>query len=181
MVVITLAVILTFSLSVNTSAYQLHKYELNGGVGNWGYSKRYYWIDSSASSITNIIDNAYSTWINTDNILRTPISWRKTSTKANGTVEFYTYNENDKSNGYTNFWRYENSIDPDKSNWGWCMVYYNNRYKAGQATIAHEIGHTMGLDENNSNPRTIMCQAAHDREVSRPQRDDLAGINKKYN
>lgn len=170
--------------SFNTFAatdYTLLKYELNGGVGNWGYTKRYYWIDTSASDIASIIDKAYNSWINTSDILSTPISWRKTSTKANGTVEFYTYNSADGNNGYTSFWLYSTSIDPDKQNWGWCTVYYNNRYNAGRATLAHEIGHTMGLDENNSNPKTIMCQASANRSVTTPRLGDLKGINKKYN
>lgn len=168
-------------ISSNAFAYNLLPHSLNGGVGNWGYSKRYYWVDSSASSRAGIINNAYSTWINTSNILKTPISWRNTTTKSDGTVEFYTYNSADGANGYTTYWRYNNSINPHNENWGWCQVKYNVHYNAGQATFAHEIGHTMGLDENNSNQYSIMCQEAYGRKVSSPQYDDLAGINAKYN
>ena len=174
-----------FSFTINTFAaarpYTLLPYSLNGGVGNWGYSKRYYWIDSSASGISNTILAAYNSWIYTSNILETPISWRQTTTKSSGTVEFYTYSSIDGSNGYTSFWRYSNAVSPRQENWGWCMIYYNNYYDAGQATIAHEIGHTMGLDENNTNPDTVMCQAAHNRRVTTPQLGDLQGINAKYN
>lgn len=182
---LSLVFIMLFSFTINTFAaarpYTLLPYSLNGGVGNWGFSKRYYWIDSSASGISNTILAAYNSWIYTSNILETPISWRQTTTKASGTVEFYTYSSIDGSNGYTSFWRYSNAVSPRQENWGWCMIYYNNYYDAGQATIAHEIGHTMGLDENNTNPDTVMCQAAYNRRVTTPQLGDLQGINAKYN
>lgn len=178
MVVSSLALVFTFS--IDTFAYNLLPYSLSGGVGDWGYTKRYYWVDSSASSINTTINNAYSSWINTTNILSTPISWRQTTTKADGTVEFYGYRASDGANGYTNFWKYSNQVSPKNENWGWCKVYYNYYYSGGQATIAHEIGHTMGLNENNGNKYSIMCQAGSGRKVTTPQYDDLAGINAKY-
>lgn len=174
-----------FSFTINTfaagSAYTLLPYSLNGGVGNWGYTKRYYWIDSSASDISNTIIAAYNSWIYTSDILATPISWRQTTTKSSGTVEFYTYSSADGNNGYTSFWCYNNAVNPEQKNWGWCMIYYNKRYDAGQGTLAHEIGHTMGLNENNTNPDTVMCQAGSGRRVTTPQLGDLQGINAKYN
>lgn len=185
-IVITLVLAFTMLFVFNTStfaaakAFTLLPYSLNGGVGNWGYSKRYYWIDSSASGISTTITNAYDSWINTSGILETPISWRQTTTKSSGTVEFYTYSSLDDRNGYTSFWRYNDSVNPNNENWGWCMIYYNNKYNAGQATVAHEIGHTMGLDENNTNAYTIMCQGFA-RKVTTPQLGDLQGINAKYN
>ena len=177
----TLTLILVFSFSIDSLAYTLMPYKLNGGVGNWGYSRRYSWIDSSASGISTTISNAYNSWINTSHILSTPISWRQTTAKESGIVEFYTYRASDSANGYTSFWRYSNPVSPYSENWGWCQIYYNSNYTGGQATIAHEIGHTMGLDENNSNSYTIMCQAGSGRRVTTPQYDDLAGINAKYN
>ncbi len=178
-----LSVMLTFLSTINVfaaSQYELFRYKLNGGVGNWGYNKRYYWIDSSASRIEDLITEAYHDWIYTSDILETPISWRETSTKSQGTVEFYTYKDDDNSNGYMNFWLYSTQVDADSQNWGWCTVYYNNKYSAGKATLAHEIGHTMGLDENNSNTRTIMCQEGAGRIVDSPRAGDLQGINAKY-
>ena len=184
-VAFVLVLVMSFAFTINafaaTRAYTLLPYSLNGGVGNWGYSRRYYWIDSSASGISNTILAAYDSWINTSDILSTPISWRQTTTKSSGTVEFYTYNSADNNNGYKSFWRYSNAVNPNEQNWGWCMIYYNNRYNAGQGTVAHEIGHTMGLDENNTNPDTVMCQAGSGRRVTTPQLGDLQGINAKYN
>lgn len=72
-------------------------------------------------------------------------------------------------------------VKPNVEDWGWCTIYYNTNYTGGQATLAHEIGHTMGHNENNSNQYSIMCQAGSGRKVSVPQYDDLAGINAKYN
>lgn len=155
-----LTIVLIFSFSIDSFAYTLLPYELNGGVGNWGYNKRYYWLDTSATNIRTPINNAYNTWINTSHILSTPISWGQTTTKASGTVEFYTYRSYDGANGYTTFWRFSDLVSPEVENWGWCQIYYNYNYTGGQPTIAHEIGHTMGHDENNSDPYTIMCQEA---------------------
>ena len=171
----------TVSTYAASKAYTLLPYSLNGGVGNWGYNKRYYWLDSSASKISDKILDSYNAWIYTSDILETPISWRRTTTKSNGTVEFYTYNNADNCNGYTSFWLYNDAVRPRQENWGWCMIYYNNHYNGGKGTIAHEIGHTMGLDENNTNPNTVMCQASSGRKVSTPKLGDLKGINAKYN
>lgn len=41
-----------------------------------------------------------------------------------------------------------------------------------KGTIAHEIGHTLGLDENNSNPNSIMCQTGSGRLVQTVQQID---------
>jgi len=177
-VVITLILI----TSISASAYNLFPYNLNGGVGNWGYNPRLYWIDSNADTISNSISTAYSSWINTSNILSTPISWRSTTTKSQATVELHTYNDsNSYVNGYTEFFRYSTQVSPFSENWGWCNIYYNTGNTGGLATIAHEIGHTMGLDENNTNTSSIMCQAAFGRTVFAPGYDDLSGINAKYN
>lgn len=59
-------------------------YTLNGGVGNYGYSTRNYWIDSSASGYTSLIDDAVSSWVHTTSRLgiTTPISLSRTTTKS---------------------------------------------------------------------------------------------------
>ena len=162
-------------------AYNLIGGRLNGGVGNWGRNTRYYWVDSSASNWNSEITAAYNSWINTNKILRTPISWAQTSTKSNGTVEFYVYNESDGACGATYHYRYSSKVNPTNENWGWCIVYYNSQYNVGKSVFAHEIGHTMGLNENNGDVNSIMCQYSHGRVARAPSYDDLSGINAMYN
>jgi len=176
-----LAFVILFNVCFDVTAYNLFDYELAGGVGNWGYNKRYYWVDPNAETITDLISNGYSSWIYTSAILSTPISWRRTFTKSEGTVEIHTYSSYDGCNGYADFFWYSTPVSPNYQNWGWCNIYYNTRYSGGVGTIAHEIGHTMGLDENNTNQYSVMCQASYGRLVNSPQYDDLAGINEKYN
>lgn len=56
---------------------------INGGVGNYGYTNRYYWIHNAFSSTYEAyIKKAVSQWVHTTDSLgvTTPISIKKTST-----------------------------------------------------------------------------------------------------
>lgn len=79
------------------------------------------------------------------------------------------------------------SVDPDESNWKYGQIYYNldnglekKDRKKIIAVYAHEIGHCFGLDENNTNKKSIMCQAAYGRSVTSVQSCDFEGIKKLY-
>jgi len=70
--------------------------------------------------------------------------------------------------------------------WGWGKITintYNTSSKSSwgkEGVIAHEMGHVFGLDENNSNPYTVMCQEGSGRAVNNAQAGDLRGINYLY-
>lgn len=49
-----------------------------------------------------------------------------------------------------------------------------------QGTIIHEMGHALGLNENNTNPNSIMCQLGSGRTVQRVQQVDNNAVNRKY-
>lgn len=87
----------------------------------------------------------------------------------------------DNAYGQTEFFMYNNSVSPYSQNWGWNKVtlskYYSPSYLKG--TIAHEIGHTMGLDHTGYQ-YAVMCTSRDGRHVTSPQYDDLSGVNAKY-
>ena len=86
---------------------------------------------------------------------------------------------------YYNSW--SNQMNPI-SKWRFTKVYINidaiAKYSSTQkqGMFAHEIGHTLGLTENNTNPNSIMCQAGYNRAVYTVQQCDntpaVAACNK---
>jgi len=48
------------------------------------------------------------------------------------------------------------------------------------AVTAYEFGHVLGLDENNSNKNSIMCQIGGGRKVNRPQKIDSEEVVELY-
>ncbi|MGI6005055.1 MAG: matrixin family metalloprotease [Christensenellales bacterium] len=49
-----------------------------------------------------------------------------------------------------------------------------------QATIAHELGHGMGLSHYNTWPASIMCQYVYGRTATRTNATDCGAINHIY-
>lgn len=189
-------------MSVPVFAYNVFGYTLNGGVGNYGYSTRHYWIDSSASDYTSLINNAVSTWVGTTARLNitTPISLENTTTKTSSYFDVYMYELQGASNGVAATFFYVKNvgcINPDLStgpnqNYSWTEIVLNSTTfpnlqansvltatEKQQGTIAHEFGHAMGL-AHNSNVSSIMCQLQGGRRVYMPMVDDANGINYLY-
>lgn len=153
---------------------------LNGGVGNWGNNKRYYYISSSASGQTSYIESAMYHWIYTseDPGVSTPISFRRTYDQNSSVMDIYLGNFYDESTGYiaeTEFYIYSNRVNQYYENWGWTNIKINNPVYGyyltnfqKEGTISHEMGHVMGLDHNNSDQFSIMCQLQYNRLVKAP-------------
>lgn len=165
---------------------------LTGGVGNWGYSKRYYYISDSATGLTSLINSAMDHWIYTSENpgVSTPISFRRTYDQSSSVMDIflgYFYDESTYVIGETEFYIYSTRVNPYAQNWGWANIklnhpvfsyYLTNFHKEG--TISHEMGHVMGLNDNNSDQTSVMCQLGYNRLVKSPNRDDLNGINALY-
>lgn len=183
-------------------AYNVFGYTLNGGVGNYGYSTRNYWIDSSASGYTTIIDNAVSTWVHTTSRLNitTPISLSRTTVKSSSYFDVYLEEMPGSSSTVAGTYIYVKNvgcINPDleapNQNYSWTEIILNSNSfpnlqvnnglttaENQQGTVAHEFGHAMGLAHSNNNPDVIMCQLKYGRRVYMPMADDANGINSLY-
>lgn len=82
----------------------------------------------------------------------------------------------------------DNEIYGAKKDWYYAKIYINDdnfrkdsfSNSQAQGTIIHEMGHAFGLDENNANTNSIMCQLGAHRAVQKVQVVDNNAINRKY-
>ncbi|WP_455248445.1 hypothetical protein [Ruminococcus sp.] len=75
---------------------------------------------------------------------------------------------------------YNIEIEPTCHNWTSCKVKVNHANRPKGPTFAHEFGHVLGLNENNSDPSSIMCQESFGRTARKPSASDYTLIAKKY-
>lgn len=199
---VVLAMFILIGANIPVYAYNTFGYTLNGGVGNYGYSTRNYWIDSSASGYTTLIDDAVSSWVHTTSRLgiTTPISLSRTTTKSSSYFDVYLLAMPGSSNTVAGTYFYVKNvgcINPNlegpNQNWSWTEIHLNSNSfptlsvsnsltgdQNRQGTIAHEFGHAMGLAHSNNNTSVIMCQLGSGRKVYLPMEDDANGINSIY-
>ena len=197
-----LSLCIMIGAGVPVFAYNVFGYTLNGGVGNYGSSTRNYWIDSSASGYTTIIDNAVSTWVHTTSRLNitTPISLSRTTVKSSSYFDVYLEEMPGSSSTVAGTYIYVKNVgcinpglEAPNQNYSWTEIILNSNSfpnlqvnnglttaENQQGTVAHEFGHAMGLAHSNNNPDVIMCQLKYGRRVYMPMADDANGINSLY-
>lgn len=189
---LVLAVLVIALMSATTaSAYVRYSHKLKYGVGNYGANDQHYHIASSASTYASTIDSAMHDWIYTTSRLgiTTPISYTKTSVQENSRMDLHAGNYYSASTGYiatTTWWNQSTQANPSATDWVWGKIQLNipvygtlsSTNKKG--STAHEMGHVMGLGENNTRTNSVMCQLGAGRTVSSAQADDCNGINAIY-
>lgn len=163
-----------------------NRHHLSGGVGNYGNSTQKYWISSDMSGFYyNCAKDAMLDWSNNSAI----IDFKITKKRSDSVVDIYSTSDG-KNAGYNAYTVYRKNIliyvNPNENNWKYAQVFYNsdnslnsNRDKNRDkiiAVFAHEIGHCFGLDENNTNTKSIMCQAGSGTKVTSVQAGDLKGV-----
>jgi hypothetical protein len=163
---------------------------LNGGVGDYGADDRLYYITYSASDHAGDITSAMWDWIHTTSRLgiTTPISWLRTYTQSASVMDIYHNVYWDASTGIvaaTEHILNNQVISPYTANWNWGKIKLNtpvfdplSDYNE-KGTVAHEMGHLMGLAHTTVTNR-IMCTLGDGRTVNACQADDANGINYLY-
>lgn len=173
-------------------------YTLNGGVGNYGYTNRYYWVNSNFNSTyVTYIKKAVDEWIHTtDSVgVTTPISIVKTSEKSKSVFDVHPSYLGSNVLGMTEFYKSGKKLDINNNgaltqNYGYTYIYISTAEcdrllseSQRKATVAHEFGHAMGLSHKNTVAKSIMCQAktaTTTRTATRANADDLKTINHLY-
>ena len=123
-----------------------------------------------------------------------PMNFVAASSNSGTMIDIYTEDSaffatlgNSTANAGTQYFA-QNGVNPliigSVAYYRFTRIYINDTvlHNAGatnmKASIAHEIGHSLGLDENNSNKYSIMCQAGSGRKVSTVQEcDNTAVVN----
>lgn len=164
---------------------------LNGGVGQYGNARRYFWINPEISAeYKGYIRSAFDSWIYTTNnppYYTTSISWRETSTKSDGTIEFHWFAfNNGRTFGATTFKLYDNNVNAYGQNWGWAYIQLDPNFMDArlsawrkQGVAAHEIGHAFGC-AHCDNQNRLMWPHGNDRNVNTPVIYELQTINHLY-
>ncbi|MDD6571158.1 MAG: matrixin family metalloprotease [Thermoflexaceae bacterium] len=199
---IVLAVLMIFLLFVITVPIYAAKglYKLNGGVGDYGNNRRYYYIDSTCNSnVTAKIEEAWDDWTYTS--ITTPISTRLTTIKSQSVFDFYVDYSGAYSTleGWTEYYvNPERQISPsiavgvgvsNAENWDWTNIklqsnnFFNmeeRSFDVQKAVIAHEIGHAMGLVHSSDSSISIMRRETELFYDDKCSSNDLRDINSLY-
>lgn len=163
-----LAMIMIFSLSKSIFADNLYiGGKLSRGVGNM-----YYYVDSTASGYTSLINNAVDNWVDTGYGWN-PIYMAPVASNYATDMDFYAvYSLDYGVIAQTSMYDInEVQVTPSTTNWFFAKIElatsvinnYGNNDKQG--TIAHEMGHGFGLNHQNNNTSSIMCQKGAGRIV----------------
>lgn len=190
-VTIIVPVILVAAAGVVSAFTTYNNHVLNWGIGNYGSNPRYYYITSAATAHANDITGAAWDWNHTTERVgvTTPAWWVRTYNHSYSGMDFYYGYYYDGWTGIAAVTQHilnNNVVSPYVTNWNWGKVKLNspvfnplsNFNEKG--TVAHEMGHVMGLGHTAGGPYRIMCTLADGRLVSGAQPDDCWGINYLY-
>lgn len=157
-----------------------------GGYLSRGVDRMCYYVDSSASSYTSYINTGINRWTNSGYSPSDFINMTAVSSNYATDVDYYALDEDDFMYGgviaITDFFTSSGTESSGQSSYYYSEITINkgemnsisNYNKIG--TMAHELGHAMGLDENNSNTSSIMCQLGSGRTVNTVSSEDYATV-----
>ncbi len=166
--------------AVNDSPVLGHKY--SNGVSNLTVWLNYasgvsIWEDYIVGGVNNWM---YTGWNN-------PVYMNYVSSDVGSNLDFHAHANlngtgvDPNALAYTIYFLGDGTqISPYLSDWYYAEVHINNSQflldsfsnNDAYGTVRHEIGHALGLDENNSNQYSIMCQYGAGRQVYTVQQCD---------
>lgn len=186
--VLLISLMLSINYILNSNVFAANLFL--GGKLERGVGKMYYYVDSSANVYTTVINNSINNWIDTGYGWN-PIYMYPVASNYATDVDFYArYGDEISSSilAQTSFYNTnEVAVSPYTSNWFFAKVEINsstiNNYNSTkqQGTITHEIGHAFGLNHQNNNINSIMCQTGYGRAVERVDQISHNAINTLYN
>ncbi len=147
---------------------------IKGGANNWMYPG----YGMSNPIYIQFVSSTYGSKM--DFYCTTSSYWSKTAptwATIAAATEFFDSNENKVFPSMTN-----------NVNWYYAKILINNDVfkkdlftdNQAQGTIIHEMGHAFGLDHNNDNKYSIMCQSNQGRQIEKVMECDNSSINVKY-
>ena len=157
-----------------------------GGYLSRGVDDMCYYVDSSANAYTSYINTGINRWANSGYSPRHFINMTAVSSNYATDVDYYAMDAEDMlvygAIAETLFYSSSGVCLSGNSPYYYAEISINNDIisqctsfeKIG--TMAHELGHAMGLDENNSNPNSIMCQLGSGRTVNTVSSEDYATV-----
>lgn len=180
---IILILFIMFFGIIDVSAFSktyVHEIRFSRGVKNTCY-----YIDSSASAYTWMINTAAQQWASMpNNIVNTPVS----SNYATH-IDIYSSSpslDTDLNNtvlAYTTLW---SATGEQMAPWSYDNYFYteivinNSHSEVDSSTLAHEFGHAYGLDEHSYDRYSIMYPVKNYMMVTTPQETDNETINYLY-
>ena len=160
-----------------------YEYMLYGGVGEYGEKIRYWYFNNNDYYYMSCAQCAMNAWMDTNvNKMADYICFKKTTDKNRAAIIISLCADGMCGyNGYTSHVLNNSGVLPDYSPWDTAYVAYNttNGYIDSRSSeliigvFAHEIGHAFGLNENNNNKNSIMCQWQENRFVTVPTSNDI--------
>ncbi len=155
-----------------------------------GVSNMYYYVDSSAEGYTYLINNAVDNWVDTGYGWN-PIYMSPVASNYATDVDFYARFGDEleaTTIAKTSFYDInEGRVSASESDWFFAKIEINVkvintlREEVQQGTIAHELGHAFGLEHQNKNINSIMCQFSCGRKMHRVDEISHNAINTLYN